>query len=258
MVANTQTLAVVDGFQAAHGGAATARTRPASARPRDRFARIRSALVSQNIDLAHRIAGRMARRIPAHLSDDVHSAALLGLVEAASRFHPGRGESFAAFAAKRVRGAVLDELRRGDVLPRRARKSARQVREAIRQLEHTLGRPPRDEEIAQRLGVDVEHYQERLAGLGSVEVVSLEQTQVGVREPADNPAEQTERNRAVARLGRACGELAEREAQVVAMYYDKQMTLAEIGRTLGVTESRVCQIHTRAIKRLRAEMGTAA
>ena len=258
MVANTQTLAVIDGFHATHGCAATVRTQPSRTRSRDRFARLRSELVAQNLDLAHRIAGRMARRIPAHLSDDVHSAAMLGLVEAASRFEPGRGESFAAFAAKRVRGAVLDELRRGDVLPRRARKSARQVREVIRQLEHTLGRVPRDEEIAERLGVDVEHYQERLAGLGAVEVVSLEQTQVGVREPSADPAALTERNRAVARLGRACAGLADREAQVVAMYYDKQMTLAEIGRTLGVTESRVCQIHTRAIKRLRAEMGAAA
>src|SRR5688572_8096946 len=101
-----------------------------SRRP-DPFARMRSALVTENIHMAKRIAAMLARRLPPGLADDVQSAALLGLVEAARRFHPGRGDSFAAFAAKRVRGAILDELRRGDMLPRRARQAARRDRKSV-------------------------------------------------------------------------------------------------------------------------------
>ena len=232
------------------GSVATQTTRPV-----DPFARLRPALVTENVAMARRIASKMARRLPTSLADDVQSAALLGLVEAANRFHPGRGESFPAFAAKRVRGAVLDELRRGDVLPRRARQTARRVREVVRCLEHTLGRVPRDEENAAKLGVDVEEYQDRIAGLGSVEVVSLEDIAGGsARDDAANPAEQVERRRCNARVAKARGKLSEREAKVLALHYEQQMTLAEIGKLLGVTESRVCQLHTRALKRLRADL----
>jgi len=226
---------------------------------KDPFARLRPALVTENIAMARRIASKMARRLPTSLADDVHSAALLGLVEAANRFHPGRGESFPAFAAKRVRGAVLDELRRGDVLPRRARQTARRVREIVRQLEHQLGRVPRDEEIAEKLGVSVEEYQDRIAALGAVEVVSLDELSGGgVRATSEDPAEQAERRRANALVERARETLSEREAKVLALHYEQQMTLAEIGKLLGVTESRVCQLHTRAIKRLRAELDGSA
>ena len=226
-----------------------------SARQPDPFARLRSALVTENLEMAKRIAGKMARRLPASLADDVQSAALLGLVEAASRFHPGRGESFAAFAAKRVRGAILDELRRGDVLPRRARQAARRAREATRRLEHDLGRAPREEEIAERLGVAVEDYQDRIAGLGAVEVISLDDVAGGAREQGSDPAELTEKARTARRVAGACEQLNEREARVLAMHYEEQMTLAQIGAVLGVTESRVCQLHTRAIRRLRSELG---
>ena len=229
-----------------------------AARVPDPFARLRSALVTENVDMARRIAGKMARRLPASLAEDVQSAALLGLVEAASRFHPGRGESFAAFAAKRVRGAILDELRRGDVLPRRARQAARRAREAVRRLEHDLGRAPREEEIAERLGVDVEDYRERIAGLGAVEVICLDDVSGGAREQGADPAELTEKARTAARVAGACEQLNEREARVLAMHYEEQMTLSQIGAVLGVTESRVCQLHTRAIRRLRADLGAEA
>lgn len=222
---------------------------------KDPFARLRPALVTENIAMARRIASKMARRLPSSLADDVQSAALLGLVEAANRFHPGRGESFPAFAAKRVRGAVLDELRRGDVLPRRARQTARRVREVVRCLEHQLGRVPSDQEIADKLGVSIEEYQDRIAGLGAVEVVSLDDLSGGgARATSEDPAEQADRRRAAALVERARETLSEREAKVLALHYEQQMTLAEIGKILGVTESRVCQLHTRAIKRLRAEL----
>jgi RNA polymerase sigma factor FliA len=220
----------------------------------DPFARMRSALVTENINMARRIAAMLARRLPPGLADDVQSAALLGLVEAARRFHPGRGDSFPAFAAKRVRGAILDELRRGDMLPRRARQAARRVREAVRALEHTLGRVPRDEEIAAHLGVDVDHYRDKLAGLGSVEMVSLDRVVGGSSEPGGDPEQNAIRAAVMEKLGRARERLDAREARILTMYYEEQMTLAEIGRLLGVTESRVCQLHTRALRRLRDEM----
>ncbi len=223
----------------------------------DPFARMRSALVTENINMARRIAAMLARRLPPGLTDDVQSAALLGLVEAARRFHPGRGDSFPAFAAKRVRGAILDELRRGDMLPRRARQAARRVREAVRALEHTLGRVPRDEEIAAHLGVDVEHYRDKLAGLGSVEMVSLDRVIGGSSEPGGDPEQNAIRAAIMEKLGRARERLDPREARILTMYYEEQMTLAEIGRLLGVTESRVCQLHTRALRRLRDEMDPA-
>ena len=222
---------------------------------KDPYARLRPALVTENIAMARRIASKMARRLPASLADDVQSAALLGLVEAANRFHPGRGESFPAFAAKRVRGAVLDELRRGDVLPRRARQTARRVREVVRCREHQLGRVQRDEEIADKLGVSVEEYQDRIAALGAVELVSLdEMAGGGARSGGEDPAEQADNRRTAALVERARQTLSEREAKVLTLHYEQQMTLAEIGKLLGVTESRVCQLHTRAIKRLRAEL----
>ncbi len=225
-----------------------------SLRGHDPFARMRSALVTENVHMAKRIAAVLARRLPPGLADDVQSAALLGLVEAARRFHPGRGDSFPAFAAKRVRGAILDELRRGDMLPRRARQAARRVREAVRALEQSLGRVPRDEEIAQHLGVDVEHYRDKLAGLGSVEMVSLDRVVGGSQEPGADPEQSAMRAAVMEKLVRAREQLDPREARILAMYYDEQMTLAEIGRLLGVTESRVCQLHTRALRRLREEM----
>jgi len=223
----------------------------------DPFARMRSALVTENLHMAKRIAAMLARRLPPGLGDDVQSAALLGLVEAARRFHPGRGDSFQAFAAKRVRGAVLDELRRGDMLPRRARQAARRVREAVRALEHVLGRVPRDEEIAAHIGVDVEHYRDKLAGLGSVEMVSLDRVIGGTHEPGADPEQNAMRAAVHERLGRARDRLDAREARILTLYYEEQMTLAEIGRLLGVTESRVCQLHTRALRRLREEMDPA-
>jgi RNA polymerase sigma factor for flagellar operon FliA len=224
----------------------------------DPFARMRSALVTENVEMARRIAGKMARRLPASLADEVQSAALLGLVEAANRFNPGRGESFPAFAAKRVRGAVLDELRRGDVLPRRVRQTARLAREAVRRLEHELGRVPREEEIAARLGVEVDEYRERIAGLGSVEVVNLDDVAGAARQQGEGPAELTDRARQMARIEDARKRLDAREARVLEMLYDEQMTLAQIGEVLGVTESRACQLHTRALRRIRAELGTEA
>lgn len=210
----------------------------------------RSELIAQHMDLARRIAGKMARQVPASLGEDLQSAALLGLVEAANRFDASLGRPFAAFASQRIRGAVLDELRRGDMLPRRVRQDVRRVRNLSRRLEHTLGRTPEETEVAEELGMDLERFRTTVAGATEMQVVSLDV----VREQA-LAAEQDQSDRPSAEVvDRAIDKLDPRDAKIVEMHYDNEMTLAQIGKELGVTESRVCQLHARAIRRLRDDM----
>ena len=218
----------------------------------------RNRLIAEFAPMARRVALRVARRTPAWIaSEDLVSAAMVGLAEAAERYDAARGEPFVAFATKRVRGAVLDELRRGDPLSRSARRSARQLGETMRALEHRLGRAPEDEEVAAQLGVSVEEYQDDLAMLTQISTVGLEVVDgagaVGIDQPdAPSPARQLEQAQNVVLLGRALKTLGERDAQLLSLYYNEEFTYAEIGELLGITESRVCQLHGRALARLRA------
>ena len=213
--------------------------------------RNRDALIAQHMDLARRIAGRMARQVPAGLGEDLQSAALLGLVEAANRFDASLGRPFAAFAAQRIRGAILDELRRGDILPRRVRQDVRRVRHLARRMEHTLGRSAEEQELATELGMDIERYRATVSGAAEMQVVSLDQ----IREQSLPGIEAADSDRPSAEVvTRAMGKLDPRDARIVEMLYDEQMTLAQIGKVLGVTESRVCQLHARAMRRLRDDM----
>ncbi len=219
----------------------------------------RRQLIASHVEMARRIALRVARRIPVWLSqDDLISAAMVGLTEAAARYEEGRSEPFVAFAEKRIRGAVLDELRRGDLMPRRVRASARQVGAAIRDLEQELKRPPEDEEIAKRLGVPLQKYLEELEGLTHVGFVELPEDAItpsvdGQGAPDDVVA-RIEKKELVERLGKALRRLPERDAQLLALYYNEELSYAEIGEVLQVSESRVCQLHARAVARLRVEL----
>lgn len=211
----------------------------------------RSDLIVQHMDLAKRIAGKMARQVPAGLGEDLQSAALLGLVEAAGRFDGSLGRPFAPFAAQRIRGAILDELRRGDILPRRVRQDVRRVRHLARRMEHTLGRIVEEQELATELGMDIERYRATVSGAAEMQVVSLDQ----VREQSMPGIESTGSDRPSADVvNRAMTKLDARDAKIVEMHYEEEMTLAQIGKVLGVTESRVCQLHARAMRRLRDDM----
>lgn len=219
----------------------------------------RDQLIADHIDVAKRIALRVARRVPDWLTaDDLIAAGMVGLAEAATRFDSTRGEPFIAFAEKRIRGAVLDELRRGDIMPRRVRNRAREVGETIRALEQSLGRTPSDEEVAAKLDVDVEEYRDNLAQLTHVTIVDL-QTPSELPE-AHRASDQWAPDQAAARsemirlVREGLGRLRERDATILALYYDEGLTYREIGEVLGVTESRVCQLHGRAVARLRAEL----
>ena len=216
----------------------------------------RDRLIAEHVDVARRIAMHVARRLPPWLhEEDVIAASMIGLTEAAERYDDKRGEPFVAFAEKRIRGAVLDELRRGDLLPRRKRVMARKIGEAIRDLEHRLCRAPEDEEIARAIGVPVEKYHEELEQLAHITFVEIFDDV-----PADTtgafalgPAIAVERAQLVERLNECLGRLPERDATVLSLYYVEELDYCEIGEILGVSESRVCQLHARAMTRLRAE-----
>jgi RNA polymerase sigma factor FliA len=215
--------------------------------------------ILDHTQMARRIALRVGRRVPDWITaDDLVAAAMIGLAEAADRYDDSRGEPFVAFAEKRIRGAVLDELRRGDILPRRARQAARKVGEAVRHLTGKLGRPPEDEEIAAHMGVSVEDYREDLEGLVHVGCVELG-PEVSERRQSEapekvSPAAHAEKVQIMGHLRQALDILPERDLKILSLYYVEELPYAEIGRLIGVSESRVCQLHSRALARLRAEM----
>ncbi|HUJ61678.1 MAG TPA: RNA polymerase sigma factor FliA [Kofleriaceae bacterium] len=216
----------------------------------------RDRLIAEHVEVARRISMKMARRCPDWIArEDLVSAAMLGLTEAAERYDSGRNEPFLAFAEKRIRGAVLDELRRGDIMPRRQRNKARQIGAVIQQLERDNGATPDDEQVAAALGVTVEQYREELEHLVHVTVGALE-----VEDPAvlatdvDSPERGAAKLQIVARVRAALPALDQRDLLVLSLYYNEDLTYAEIAQVLGVTVSRVCQLHGRAISRLRAEL----
>ena len=218
----------------------------------------RDQLIAEHIEVAKRITLRVARRCPEWVSrDDLIAAGMLGLAEAADRYDTARGEPFVAFAEKRIRGAVLDELRRGDIMPRRVRARAREVGRVIRSLEQSLGRDPTDVEIAEKLGVSVAEYRDNLEMLTHVSVGSLESLP-SIHERLDcggtSPEAHAQKSQALAAIRNALERLPERDVLVLNLYYEEEFTYAEIGGLLGVSASRVCQLHARAISRLRVEI----
>lgn len=217
----------------------------------------RNALICEHLDMARRIARKTARRLPSSVRiDDLESAAMLGLTEAAGRYDSTRGEPFVAFAAKRVRGAILDELRRSDVLTRRGRERARELEAASRAVEERTGRAATTEEVAGELGCGAEEVSRRRARLQAASVVSFDEvhelTTPGTELAADEVLEQRERQ---GEMVQALQALPERELLIVSMYFQDGLTLKEIGDILGVSESRVCQLRGRALRTLRTQMG---
>jgi RNA polymerase sigma factor for flagellar operon FliA len=217
----------------------------------------RNALIAEHVPMARRLARKIARRVPRSFGrEDLESAALLGLTEAAQRFDAGRGEPFVAFAAKRVRGAVLDELRRRDVLTRRSRQAVRQLAEVSREIEARVGREATTEELAATLGVSADQVVETQASAQAPTMVELDDVRdtSAAAEPAPSMDEALDLRRNAEALRAVLPTLPERELMVLSMYYEDGLTQKEIGDILGVSESRVCQLRTRAIATLRAAL----
>lgn len=215
----------------------------------------RDRLIADHIEVARRISMRMARKCPAWISsDDLVAAAMLGLSEAAERYDQSREEPFLAFAEKRIRGAVLDELRRGDIMPRRVRQLARKVGLAIQLLERRNAAPPSDEQVAAELGVTIEEYRDELEQLVHVTVGGLDELGDDMPRSDSSPERHVERRQILAQVRQALVRLDERDVLIFSLYYNEELTYHEIAQVLGVTVSRICQLHGRAIARLRIEM----
>lgn len=217
---------------------------------------LRNQLIADHSDIARRIALKVARRCPDWVQrEDLIAAGMLGLTEAALRYDESRTEPFLSFAEQRIRGAVLDELRRGDLLPRRVRQLARKVNTAIRAVEATGGTAT-DQSVADKMGVSVEHYRTGLAHLVHVEVESLDDkfaTQQASREIA--PDEAAGHRQLLRRVRDALEKLEQRDVTILGLHYIEDMTYQEIAKSLGITPSRVCQLLWRAVERLRSHLG---
>jgi RNA polymerase sigma factor for flagellar operon FliA len=222
-----------------------------------------SRLVEEYLPLVKHVLGRLALALPTTLDrEDLLSSGVFGLMRAAATFEPQRGVAFKTFAFTAIRGAILDELRRHDPIPRTRRERLRQIATAEHTLHHELGRPPRPEELAIALGVDAAQLDEDLLALQTSRVLSLQDSDEG--EPAllavTCPAP-TAGPQAVAidaeekeHLADCIAKLPDAERRVVVLYYHEQLLLKDIGGVLGVSEGRVSQILTRALTRLRALM----
>ena len=219
-------------------------------------------LLEEYLPLVRRQALALQVRLPASIElDDLIQAGTEGLLEALGRFDAAQGASFATFASQRIRGAMLDELRSRDWLPRSVRRSARAADEAARRLEQSLGRPPEEAEIAESLGMDLVAYRRLLSDTNSGQLLPFEELMAegGESRLRDNETRDTPFSLLVdedrrGRLVEAIEALPEREKLLMTLYYQEELNLKEIGAVLGVTESRVCQLHSQAVSRLRSRL----
>jgi RNA polymerase sigma factor for flagellar operon FliA len=220
-------------------------------------------LVELHEPLVKRIAYHLMSRLPASVqADDLIQAGMIGLIEASRKFDPEQGASFETYAGIRIRGSMLDEIRRTDWTPRSVHRKAREVAEAVRRIENEMGRDARDVEVAKAMGLELDEYHKILQDATGCRIFSFEDPgTIGEegfsqnnREP-NQPLENLHNSDLKQGLANEIKGLPERERLVMALYYDEELNLREIGEILGVSESRVCQIHGQALIRLRARMG---
>lgn len=216
-------------------------------------------LITQNVDLVKRIAQHLIARLPSTVDiDDLMQSGMVGLLEAASNFDPSRGASFETYAGIRIRGSMLDDIRKHDWTPRSVHHKYRKVAEAINEIEGATGRPAKSEEIAAQLEITVDEYHKILADSSSSRLFSLEETldepslhRAPPRSDSATPEQELFQSQFRGQLADEINQLPERERLVLSLYYERELNLKEIGQVLDVTESRVCQIHGQAMVRLR-------
>lgn len=232
----------------------------------NRDQKLRDRLVLHYAPLVKYVAGRVGTGLPAHVEvSDLIQSGVFGLVDAIEKFEPERGLKFETYAMQRIRGAILDDLRAQDWVPRSVRSRARDVERALERLEAKLQRTATDAELAAELSLSIEELRELFAQLQMTSVVALDDL-IGVGRGTASLAETLPDDRAEdpvntlvnrdsrRQLAEAVERLSDRDRIVVTLYYFENLTLAEIGKVLGVTESRVCQLHTRAVLRLRGKL----
>ena len=223
------------------------------------------ALLKQYSPLVRRLAHQMIAKLPANVEiDDLIQVGMIGLNDALSRFDASHGVQFETFATQRIRGAMLDELRGNDWMSRGDRRQQRSIEAAVHKLEQRFGRAPSESEIAREMGLSLQDYQELLGKVRGTQLIYLEDMSGDdgdddyldrhVIDEDANPIARLQDQRMRQALVKAIKNLPEREQYVMSMYYEHDMNLKEIAAVLGVTESRVCQLHSQSIARLRTRL----
>ncbi len=219
-------------------------------------------LVAANANLVKRIAFHLMNRLPPSVqAEDLIQAGMIGLLEAAKHYDASQGASFETYAGIRVRGAMLDEIRRSDWTPRSVHRKSREAAETLRSMEQATGRDAKGHEVAEQMGLDLRAYHLILTESSAAHVFSFDQPDDHTGETIDlpqsdeaTPGEQAEYQSFRTALAESIKNLPERESLVMSLYYDEDLNLREIGDILGVSESRVCQIHGQALVRLKARL----
>ena len=228
-----------------------------------RNGKLREERILKYAPLVRTIAERMAIRLPAHISkDELASAGIVGLMDALDKFDAGKGIKFQTYARHRIRGAMLDELRKMDWIPRSVRDDIQSIETAIAALRTRLGREPEDEEVAQEMGINLDTYFHKIRKAGGVNLLSLdEMTRDGATPKFDaqsierrSPFDELNTKETKKVIAKALLDLTSKEQKVMSLYYYNEFTLKEIAAVLGLTESRISQIHAKAIIRLRSKL----
>jgi RNA polymerase sigma factor for flagellar operon FliA len=223
-------------------------------------------MLRQYSPLVRRLAHQMIAKLPANVEiDDLIQVGMIGLSDALGRFDAGQGVQFETFATQRIRGAMLDELRGADWMSRSNRKQQRDIESAVHRLEQKMGRAPSESDIAKEMGLSLADYQEMLGKVRGTQLIYLEDMSGDdgdsdyldrhvVAEEGNDPLSLLQDHRMREALVEAIKHLPEREQYVMSMYYEQDMNLKEIAAVLGVTESRICQLHSQSIARLRVKL----
>ena len=221
-------------------------------------------LIQRFAPLVKRIAYHLMARLPSSVQvDDLVQNGMMGLLDAINRFEAGMGAQFETYAAQRVRGAMLDGLRENDWLPRSLRRDFRRIEEAIAQLEQQFGRAPSEQELAKALSMTLAEYQKMLQDARGHQLISFEDMvedgeddylERHLKDETNEPSQLLENQSLQTLLTQGIEQLPEREKLMMALYYEQDLNLREIGEVMGVTESRVCQLHSQAVARLRARI----